>query len=96
MPENSSDVKANKPVPISWADQMAMEDDENNYDDSLDLPPPSTVIDGDLKIVTEYRVNNDGTKIKVIRYYKIEKRKQVARRKTWKKFGESKGDPPGK
>uniref|UniRef100_A0A1B6DAN9 Eukaryotic translation initiation factor 3 subunit G n=1 Tax=Clastoptera arizonana TaxID=38151 RepID=A0A1B6DAN9_9HEMI len=77
-------------VKSSWADEV---DDEGP-----ELPPPSTVTDGDLKVVTEYSINKSGKKVKTIRTYKIEKRlvsKTIARRLTLPKFGNSLNDPPG-
>ncbi|XP_013773049.1 eukaryotic translation initiation factor 3 subunit G-like isoform X2 [Limulus polyphemus] len=84
MPSADSEIKS------SWADQVEQDED--------DLPPPSECIEGDTKVVTEYKVNDEGKKVKVVRYYKIEHRKvskTVAKRKTWKKFGEARNDPPG-
>jgi len=75
-------------VKASWADQMEDNDDED----------PPEVIKGDSKIVTEYKTNEHGKKVKVVRYYKIEKRRvsqSIARRKGWKKFGNSANDSPG-
>lgn len=74
----------------SWADQVEQGE--------AALPPAGEEIIGDTKIVTEYKVNNEGKKIKVVRYYKIECKKvskTVARRKLWKKFGTAADDPPG-
>ena len=51
-----------------------------------------------MKIVTEYGIDDDGRKFKVVRHYKIEKRqvaKAIAHRKAWAKFGASKEDKPG-
>ncbi|XP_023215637.1 eukaryotic translation initiation factor 3 subunit G-like [Centruroides sculpturatus] len=82
----STDVET-KP---SWADQVEQGE--------AALPPAGEEIIGDTKIVTEYKVNNEGKKIKVVRYYKIECKKvskTVARRKLWKKFGLAADDPPG-
>jgi len=81
-------------VKASWADQM--DDNEEHSDD--ELPQSTEVISGDNKIVTEYKKNENGKKVKIIRYYKIEKRRvpqSIARRKSWKKFGMSSRDPPG-
>ena len=82
-------------VKASWADQM-----DEHIDDTLEdsLPATTQLISGDNKIVTEYKVNENGQKVKVIRYYKIEKRRvpqSIAKRKSWKKFGLSSKDPPG-
>ncbi|XP_070532535.1 eukaryotic translation initiation factor 3 subunit G-like [Ptychodera flava] len=85
MPTADSEIKP------SWADQVEEGEDDN-------LPPPSEVQEGDLKIVTEYRLNDDGKKIKVVRTFKIERRKaskSVAQRKKWIKFGAAEGDKPG-
>ncbi|XP_019619405.1 PREDICTED: eukaryotic translation initiation factor 3 subunit G-like isoform X3 [Branchiostoma belcheri] len=81
----------NKP---SWADQV--EDLDEDVDD--ELPPPEEVIDGDTKIITEYSINDEGKKVKIIRTYRVETRKAsktIARRKAWPKFGDSEYDGPG-
>ncbi|ETE64811.1 Eukaryotic translation initiation factor 3 subunit G [Ophiophagus hannah] len=62
------------------------------------LPPPKEVVNGNIKTVTEYREEEDGRKVKIIRTFRIETRKAskaVARRKNWKKFGNSEFDAPG-
>nr|XP_004667471.2 eukaryotic translation initiation factor 3 subunit G [Jaculus jaculus] len=62
------------------------------------LPPPKEVINGNIKTVTEYKMDEDGKKFKIVRTFRIETRKAskaVARRKNWKKFGNSEFDPPG-
>lgn len=76
-------------VQQSWADQM---------DEDQDLPPDSERIEGNQKIVTHWDLDEDGNRVKFVRYYKIETikvPKSVARRKSWKKFGKAAGDPPG-
>lgn len=73
----------------SWADRVEFEQDG--------LPPPSEKIDGDLKIITDYK-EVEGKKFKVTRTYKMEKKqvsKAVAHRKSLPKFGDSKNDPAG-
>ncbi|KAH0628776.1 hypothetical protein JD844_010293 [Phrynosoma platyrhinos] len=62
------------------------------------LPSPKEVVNGNIKTVTEYREEEDGRKVKIIRTFRIETRKAskaVARRKNWKKFGNSEFDAPG-
>lgn len=73
----------------SWADRVEFEEDG--------LPPPSEKIDGDLKIITDYK-DVEGKKYKIVRTYKMEKKqvsKAVAHRKSLAKFGDSKNDPAG-
>ncbi|XP_077986541.1 eukaryotic translation initiation factor 3 subunit G-like [Glandiceps talaboti] len=85
MPVTDSDVKP------SWADLV-----EEAGDDSL--PPISETIIDNVKTVIEYKLNDDGKKIKCIRTYKIEKRKtskSIAQRKKWPKFGAAENDKPG-
>jgi len=89
MPAPDNEVKS------SWADDVEVEDDGT---DSLGLPPNSEEIKNGLKIITEYGIDDDGKKFKVVRHYKIEKRqvaKAIAHRKAWAKFGASKEDKPG-
>ncbi|XP_051527833.1 eukaryotic translation initiation factor 3 subunit G-like [Myxocyprinus asiaticus] len=62
------------------------------------LPSPKETVKGNFKTVTEYKIDEDGKKCKIIRNFKIVTRnasKAVARRKNWKKFGNSKFDLPG-
>ncbi|TRY83746.1 hypothetical protein DNTS_003961 [Danionella cerebrum] len=76
----------------SWADQVEEEGDEGS------LPSPKETVKGNIKTVTEYKIDDDGQKFKIIRTFKIETRKAskaVARRKNWKKFGNSVSDAPG-
>lgn len=77
-------------VKSSWADEVE--------ETSEDLPQSTEIRDNGLKVVTEYRRNEDGKKEKIVRTYKTEKRlvsKSIALRKTWKKYGESANDKPG-
>ncbi|XP_020496559.1 eukaryotic translation initiation factor 3 subunit G [Labrus bergylta] len=76
----------------SWADQVEEEGDEGT------LPPSKETIKGNIKTITEYKIDDDGKKFKIVRTFKIETRKAskaVARRKNWKKFGNSEFDAPG-
>jgi len=80
----------------SWADQM---ENDHDFGHTLrNLPSPTEVLKGDTKIVTSYDINEDGKKVKIVRYYKIEKvkvPKAVAVRKSWKKYGKAAGDGNG-
>lgn len=84
-------MPAAEEVKSSWADEVELEGGS--------LPPATEVIENGLKVVTEYKYNEDeNRKEKIVRTYKIEKRivsKSIALRKTWKKFGESANDKPG-
>ncbi|CAL1287226.1 unnamed protein product [Larinioides sclopetarius] len=93
--------------PISWADQVEQGEvclphsptaNSRSIAKNSDLTPAGEVILGDKKIVTEYKVNDEGKKVKIIRHYKIERKmvsKSIAYRKGWKKFGLAANDPPG-
>lgn len=77
-------------IKSSWAEQMEDELEETQQ-------PQQVVINGNMKTITEFS-NIDGKNVKIVRQYKIEKRKVpkcIARRKTWAKFGLSARDPPG-
>jgi len=80
----------------SWADRVELEEQTEG-----DLPAPTEHFDErkGIKIITEYKFNEDGKKVKIVRTFKIEKRKvakSIATRKSsWKKFGASKNDKPG-
>jgi len=75
----------------SWAEEVEL--------DSGALPPPAETIDSHgQKIITEYKINKEGKKLKVVRTYKVTKHvvsKSVARRKKLPKFGDSAKDPDG-
>lgn len=54
------------------------------------LPPPSEKIDGDTKIVTEYKFDDEGKKIKMTKVYQIvrtEVTKGMLKRRQWRPFG---------
>ena len=65
------------------------------------LPSPSTVINEDgTRVVTEYRLNDEGKKVKVVKTIRMKLVKTVvnhavAERKKWKKFGDCEGLPDG-
>ena len=67
----------------SWADRVELEEQTEG-----DLPAPTEHFDErkGIKTVTEYKFNEDGKKVKVVRTFKIEKRKvakTIATRKVW-------------
>lgn len=77
----------------SWAEQV-----EQGEDDAL--PPPHEDYDDvkKLKTVTEYKYNDEGKKVRVVKTYRIDNikvSKSIARRKTWKKYGAAANDGPG-
>lgn len=79
-------------IKTCWADQVEDETEKTT------LPPSKTEQIGNNRIITEYRLNKDNKKEKVVRTYKIERRlvsKTIAERKTWAKFGDSRNDKPG-
>jgi len=81
-------------VQSSWADQVEEEEEIGQ----LSFPPQSETIDGNIKTVVDYKINEDGKKVKVVRRYRIETQKTskaVARRKLLHKFGKSEKDPSG-
>lgn len=88
MPSADSEPKG-----FSWAEQVEQGEDGA-------LPPSTETIDENkgIKVVTEYKYNEEGKQVKVIKTYKIERRrvpKSIARRKNWRKFGAAEKDPPG-
>jgi len=79
------------PIQSSWADEIE-EGDANT------LPPITEKVQGNKKIITEYAINDDGKKIKIVRTFeRITKKvpKPVAQRKALPKFGMSRNDRPG-
>lgn len=75
----------------NWADEV---DEEGG----AALPPSTETFENGFKIITEYKLNEDGKKVKVVQTYKIENRivsKSIAERKAWAKFGDSADDRPG-
>merc|ERR1711993_54407 len=86
-----SKIAMSTAVQSSWADEIE-EGDANT------LPPITEKIQGNKKIITEYAINDDGKKIKIVRTYeRIAKKvpKPVAQRKALPKFGMSRNDRPG-
>jgi hypothetical protein len=69
----------------SWADEI-------EEDDTSGLPAPTEKVIGDTKITTEYTINDDEKKVKVVRTFKVVRKmvpKSIAQRKQWDKFGVS-------
>lgn len=68
----------------SWVDTMK----EHHAADQL--PPPTEKIEGDTKIVTEYKFNEEGKKVKTTKVYQIvrnEITKGIQKRRQWRPFG---------
>lgn len=73
---------------VNWAEEIALENE---------LPPRTEKIEGNKKIVTEFK-KVDNTLFKCIRTYRIEKKlvnKNIKLRKSLKKFGDSENDKAG-
>lgn len=73
----------------SWVDTMK----EHHAADQL--PPPTEKIDGDTKIVTEYKFNEEGKKVKCTKTYQIVKTevtKGMLKRRQWRPFGKTQTD----
>jgi len=80
-------------VKSSWADEV-----EEVEGGNLPAPVEALKSDGSSKTITEYSLNEDGKKVKIVSHYRIEKHrvaKTIAERKTWAKYGLSKKDKPG-
>jgi len=83
-------------VQSSWADEI--EEGDSTTLPAGTLPMPSESIQGNKKITTEYSINDDGKKTKIVRTFEIIKKqvpKAVAQRKALPKFGMSRNDRPG-
>lgn len=68
----------------SWVDTMK----EHHAADQL--PPPTEKIEGDTKIVTEHKLDEEGKKIKITKTYQIvrnEVTKGMLKRRQWRPFG---------
>lgn len=80
---------------LNWAEEVELD----SGTDSEDLPPSSESRDADgNKVITEYKINKDGKRVKHVRTYKTIKKavsEHVARRKQLPKFGDSAGDADG-
>ncbi|OMH86127.1 Eukaryotic translation initiation factor 3 subunit G [Zancudomyces culisetae] len=78
-------------VNTSWADDQSEE--------VLNVPMVVSDQDG-VKVIVEYKINDDGRKVKITRKIKTKTvqekvNKSVAERKKWAKFGEEKDQPAG-
>lgn len=73
----------------SWVDTMK----EHHAADQL--PPPTEKIEGDQKIVTEYKFDEEGKKMKITKTYQIVKNevtKGVLKRRQWRPFGKTQSE----
>merc|ERR1711881_560420 len=88
MPEPMEEIKP------SWGDMMEAIDGDPA---AVDLPPPSEVIEKDIKKLIEYKINEEGKRIKVTKVYQLQNvkvSKSIAKRKAWSKFGLAVKDNP--
>lgn len=79
---------------VSWADQM--DDLEASTITADNLPERRETVSGDIRTVISYRVE-DGKVKKVTQVFKEVRQqvpKAIARRRTWKKFGDATDDNP--
>jgi len=64
---------------------------------SVSLPPPSEHIEKDIKKLIEYKINEEGKKVKITKVYQLQTHKvskSIAKRKAWSKFGLAVKDNP--
>lgn len=83
-------------VQSSWADEI--EEGDSTTLPAGTLPMPSESMQGNKKITTEYSINDEGKKTKIVRTFEIIKKqvpRAVAQRKALPKFGMSRNDRPG-
>jgi len=65
--------------------------------DTTVLPPPTETIEKNIKKLIEYRMNDEGKRVKVTKVYRLETHKvskSIAKRKNWTKFGNATKDNP--
>ncbi|CAI8055883.1 Eukaryotic translation initiation factor 3 subunit G [Geodia barretti] len=80
---------------VSWADQM--DDLEASVITADNLPEPRETVSGDTRTMVSYRVDEGGKIKKVTQVYKEVRQqvpKAIAKRRTWKKFGDAEQDNP--
>jgi len=88
MPEALEEVKP------SWGDMMEEIDGDPS---AISLPPPSEIVEKDIKKLIEHKINDEGKRIKVTRVYQLQTvkvSKSIAKRKSWRKFGLAEKDNP--
>lgn len=88
MPELQEEMKP------SWGDMMEEIDGDPN---AVSLPPPSEIVEKDIKKLIEYKINEDGKRVKVTKVYQLQTvkvSKSIAKRKAWSKFGLAVKDNP--
>jgi len=88
MPEPIEEIKP------SWGDMMEEIDGDPL---AVSLPPPSETIEKDIKKLIEYKINEEGKKVKITKVYQLQSvkvSKSIAHRKAWPKFGLAVKDNP--
>lgn len=86
---------------MKWGDDDGDEDDEKMLESANKVSSFSSQPDKDgIKTVTEYRTNDAGEKIKIVRKVKetrvkVRQNKHILERRKWAKFGDCAGAPPG-
>jgi len=88
MPEPMEEIKP------SWGDMMEEIDGDPS---AVSLPPPSEIVEKDIKKLIEYKINEDGKRVKITKVYQLQTvkvSKSIAKRKAWQKFGLAVKDNP--
>jgi len=88
MPEPTEEIKP------SWGDMMEEIDGDPL---AVSLPPPSETIEKDIKKLIEYKINEEGKRVKITKVYQLQNvkvSKSIAKRKAWQKFGLAVKDNP--
>jgi translation initiation factor 3 subunit G len=94
-------MTAGSDIKPKWGDQEDLEDYEDYEDEFNNLMEKTSIEDNSInKTIIEYRINEKGQKIKIIkkcRVFKNKKKinKKIEERKKWRKFGDCASAPPG-